>query len=115
MLRWLPALLYGAGVFVASSLPGDYLPSVASDKVVHLVVFTGLGVLVCLGFGRFWLAVATTALYGVADELHQRFTPGRESCVLDAAADVGGAVLGAALLFFFLRWRTRSRIHADHS
>jgi VanZ family protein len=43
------------------------------------------------------LAVALSAAYGVADEAHQHFVPGRQATAADVAKDLAGAVVGAWL------------------
>jgi VanZ family protein len=47
--------------------------------------------------------VALVGLYGVFDEIHQYFVPGRHADGLDMLADIGGGLLGAALMFLLLR------------
>jgi VanZ family protein len=44
------------------------------------------------------------ALVGGCDEYFQQFVPGRESSLLDLAADVTGAVL-AQVVFWRHKWR----------
>lgn len=108
LLLWAPAIVFASAIFFISSLPGASLPTVAiwsADKVVHAAVFAVLGLLVALPLDRLklverkgWL-IAVAALiataYGVSDELHQRFTPGRSPDVADVVADAVGAVIGA--------------------
>ena len=58
------------------------------------------------------LAVACASLYGVTDELHQYFVPGRACDPADWLVDTCGAVLGAMLLkalasFFVARTKKR--------
>jgi VanZ family protein len=89
-------------IFGASSLtdPGP-MPGGVSDKTVHAAVYAVFALLLlrALAKGRLdgitWprilTAVALTTLYGISDELHQRFVPGRSSDVLDVAADAVGA------------------------
>ena len=112
-LLWLvPALACMAAIFWASSIPGRdlVLPFELKDKVLHAVAFGVLAGAWCAGlrWGFGWSvarsalwAVGISALYGVSDELHQAFVPGRSCEALDAVADCVGAAL-AGLLFVSL-------------
>jgi VanZ family protein len=93
-----------AFIFVASSVPGSQLPAAMWDKLAHLLVYAALGVffLIPLARGRLsgvtvsaaGLAVVLSFLYGLSDEFHQMFTPGRSPDILDVAADTIGAASG---------------------
>lgn len=117
--RWIPPALYAAGIFVLSSIPGQSLPASSvwsHDKLVHGVVFAGLGALVYRACRRLPLAIALGVAWGALDELHQRFTAGRQSDAWDLAADAVGATVGAFAawgVYHALR-RRRTRRHADH-
>jgi VanZ family protein len=102
---WTGVVAWAAGIFAASTIhPGGPLPlpGPGYDKVVHALVFTGLGLLLTLalrGDGRAarraaLLALGIGALYGVSDELHQKFVDGRSCDVDDALADALGVALG---------------------
>lgn len=101
-------LLWAAVIFVASSLPHDGpvpLPGAGVDKPVHGMVYGVLGLLLCLtarsrGSAPARAAVTAALLglaYGITDELHQTFTPGRTASAADVLADGIGATLGACL------------------
>jgi VanZ family protein len=45
------------------------------------------------------VAIAISSLYGVTDEYHQVFVPGRTFDVLDMAADAFGSVVGAGAMW----------------
>ncbi len=92
------ALLYMAAIFALSSLPGSAagIPP-PWDKLAHFLEYAVLGFLLGRGTGQFDLALAIAALYGLSDELHQAFVPGREASILDWLADALGAAFGAAL------------------
>ena len=103
LARWALAVLYAAGIFAFSGIPGDDLPQVGiGDKLVHALVFAGLAVLTCRalrsqypswsGCAVAGLAVLVTFAYGCLDELHQGFVSGRRSEVADALANGVGAV-----------------------
>ena len=106
LLRWAPAVLWAALIFTLSSISGlPAAPGGLSDKHAHLVTYAVL--CACLVWGltdraparTTWAvaaaAVGLTALYGASDEWHQSFVPGRESSMLDLAADTAGAVIAA--------------------
>ena len=70
------------------------------DKVAHFAVFGLLGTLICR-LGRSWRAAGWALLmvsaFGVLDEWHQSFVPGRSSEVGDWIADTSGAALAVTL------------------
>ena len=56
----------------------------------------------------FLACIAATA-YGITDELHQGFVPGRDPSMKDIAMDTIGAILGSGLAAV---WARRWRGHA---
>jgi VanZ family protein len=71
---------------------------------VHTGVYAGLGFLTARAWGKGLRSMSLGAvlgaavisiLYGVSDEFHQRFVPGRTFDVFDMLADAIGSVLGA--------------------
>ena len=108
-LLWAPVVVQMALIFGASSLsdPAPLMPSGVTDKMGHFIGYAILSVLLLRAFagghlrGVTWrtaaLAVAAATLYGVSDEFHQRFVPGRTPDVLDVLADATGASVGALL------------------
>jgi len=89
-------------IFLASSrsriaTPEFFLPV---DKVGHFGVYGLLGTLVCR-LGQGWRAAGwaffVCSLYGVSDEWHQSFVPGRSVEFADWLADTLGAALAVAL------------------
>ena len=129
VVAWLPAVLWAAVIFGLSSISGDRLPPVdlpSADKLAHLLVYAVLGALVLRGVDRgrppgakakakakgeakelrardFVVAIAVTTLYGVSDEIHQRWTPNRSPDWHDVVADALGAALGS-LALVAARW-----------
>ena len=107
---WVPVAAYMGVIFGLSStasLPA--LPAGISDKLAHTLVYSGLGALLvrALARGR-WPrvtplvllgAVVVTVLYGVTDEVHQRFVPGRQFDLQDLVADGVGAGAAAAVVW----------------
>ena len=101
MKRWLPVVGYAALIVYLSSQPGSALPRwplMAHDKLLHTAEYGGFGFLLANAFGvrRWWWAVVAAVLFGLTDELHQSFVPGRFGNDLgDLCADTAGATLGA--------------------
>jgi len=103
---WLPVIAYMAMLFGFSSL--STLPSPPADFSfydVHIAAYAGLGALTARATGKglrnvSWRAVIGAILissaYGVTDEYHQLYTPGRSFDMLDMAADAIGSIVGAS-------------------
>jgi len=102
----------------ASSQPGLTVPFNIWDKAAHATEYGVLAALIWRAIGGSFLAAATPAraaaylgacgLYGVLDEFHQSFVPGRDASALDVTADVvGAAVVLAALWIVSSLRRTR--------
>lgn len=81
-----------------------------ADKCVHAVLFGFLGFL----FLRAWVqgeygqatlytaafTIVFTVFYGIADEFHQKFVPGRTPDVSDVIADATGVILVCVFVIF---------------
>jgi VanZ family protein len=91
-------------IFIVSGLPIAPLPDRVSDKTGHSAAYLGLAVLSLravagglprrVGLRAALLALAIAAGYGVTDEFHQLFVPGRSGDLMDWYADVSGAAIG---------------------
>jgi VanZ family protein len=107
MARWAAVLGYMAFIFLLSSVSNPPTTPRGSDKVLHGLLYAGLGALFARAFDRqssrsLPAVVVATAVfggvYGASDELHQYFTPPRNVEALDVLADTIGAAAGAAAL-----------------
>ncbi|MCG3133749.1 MAG: hypothetical protein HMLKMBBP_00979 [Planctomycetes bacterium] len=82
---------------------GIELPFADADKAVHFLLYAAGGAAARLALGGMrrpsaWSAAAVLcAAWGVLDEVHQSFTPGRSPEAADAFADALGALVGAVL------------------
>lgn len=117
----LPTLALYAALFWQSSLPGTAQEPLFphDDKVLHFAAYSLLGFLTArwLAFDRpEWsslairvTAIAACCLFGLSDEIHQSFVPGRVPSAADLAADALGSVFGTwVYLNVFLgrlKWR----------
>ena len=95
-------------IFAASSIQNlGELPGGISDKSGHSIGYALLAVLLLRAFARgrlrdvTWLrmviAIVVATLYGVSDEFHQVFVPGRSADRYDVLADCIGAAVGVAV------------------
>lgn len=126
---YVTTILYAVFIFFLSSTkrlqgsggfggPGGFI----FDKFDHLLEYTILGMLLYLCFhltplDYHWIPIefgtphqkislSTFLLgtfYGLTDELHQMFVPGRSANPLDAAADTVGIILAILLMPYFLK------------
>lgn len=113
---WFPAVLYSGIIFYISSLPelGTKINIAYFDKFLHISEYLPFGFLWARALvstkrnvsGRllFGFVAVLTFLYGVSDEYHQSFVPGRESTASDVAADVIGGLAGGVFFYF---WRKK--------
>ncbi len=105
---WLPAVAYMGLIWALSSLSS--VPSLQDvpfkDKGVHFMEYGVLATLLFHAFAGTWpqLSARTgyvctllcTIAWGLSDEIHQAFVPGRSSDVQDVLADTIGGAFGAA-------------------
>ena len=120
---WVPPIAWAAVLFALSggSPPPIAPPIPFIDKIEHAIAYCLLGALIARAIAGTWpetppralvlLAGAVAAVYGITDEIHQSFTPGRFVEIADGIADAIGGFAGAGL---FARWRTRASRRAVH-
>jgi hypothetical protein len=108
---WLPFFLWAIVIFSFSSNPTvktseihwqDFLIKKTAHVIEYfffsLLLFRALRQSNIKGKKAVLLAIVVAFLYGMTDEFHQSFTPGREPKIRDILIDTGGA----ALFFVFL-------------
>jgi len=115
LIAWGPAIGWAMVLFLLSSLSDSDLSSFAfsfsfpfDDKVMHLALYSVLGG--TLQFGRLssnsglahWTVIAIGIIYGVSDEWHQSFVPGRNPSAADLLADTMGVLMGYAFTYWLL-------------
>jgi len=105
---WVPAILYAGFIFYQSSLPYPLEAVVSDMSVLHVPLFfvfsymlaralSGSGI---RGRNAIVAAIVVTALYGVLDEVHQLYVPGRTF----SYSDMGFDFLGGCLIVFKAWW-----------
>lgn len=112
-----PAILWLAGIFLLTLLPGNYFPQISSfwnlfspDKLVHIAMFAILAFLLTFGLKRqypnksarciFLWVLAISAIIAILTELLQWYLPiKRDGNVYDTIADIAGIFIGYAAFF----------------
>jgi VanZ family protein len=117
-IAWFYALL----IFVVSTIP--HIPTPlgfkGGDKVVHFIEYGIFSLLLFLAFfnsGKEFLkrnvylfSILIGLVYGLFDEIHQKFVPGRSSDIFDFLADGLGILLVQAVIRFYLKRKDTGRI-----
>jgi VanZ family protein len=107
-------------VIFGLSAQSNPLPEVTAhvwDKLLHTSEYGGLAVLLVRalrGEGLSWgvviaLATVIASLYGMSDEIHQSFVPGRDAAVGDWVADTTGGLIGSLVARRAASWMTQRR------
>lgn len=103
-----------AVIFWLSSLTGSSVPSRFSS-LGHFTVYAVLGAAYLVAMPSAWpmgrrllVAVVLASLYGVTDEYHQSFVPGRMPDPVDWIVDTIGALAGSGVVAAALH-RTAAR------
>ncbi len=97
-----------------------YIFSKYPDKLTHIILYAGFGLLIYLALKHssnpvirnyaFILAIIIGTAYGASDEIHQSFVPGRTASVYDLLADIIGLTFAQIILFIKDRlYYTRER------
>ncbi len=123
-LLWTPVIAYMAAIFYASSLSdipapvGSWFP----DTFLHMACYGGLALCTLRALARgTWTGVSLgvviaawliATLYGVTDEWHQLYVPGRTSELRDLLSDAAGALaaVGAAGAWGIMRTPSRAKV-----
>jgi VanZ family protein len=110
-IRDFVAISYMALIFILSSLSQPPQPDINVpflDKWEHLVEYAILGFLVGNSLLKRFesksnkiisiiLCAFIPAIYGLSDEIHQLFVPGRKFDLMDLLADAIGALIGVSI------------------
>ncbi len=128
VLKIIPVLLVTGIIFLLSEQSGYTLSLHISlfygaDKIAHLLMYWVLAATVIYAFSDSFkrkypcVVVVLTLLfclfYGISDEFHQSFTPGRSVSVFDVVADFTGAIL-CCIAWLWYRKRKRRPVRVMH-
>jgi len=127
LLAWFAVMSYCGLLYYLSDQPSLHLPQVmpSSDTVAHVAAYAVLGWLWTVALRQTWEECSSLAVllftflftlgYGLSDEWHQSFVPGRVSSMADVIADVIGGGLGAGIFFLWARRRAGEEIRPSAS
>lgn len=120
-LVYTPLVIYWLILLAATSFPTNAVPSFGvSDKLLHISAYFCLGILLNLTLlfqNKYsflkrrsgWHTISIGIIYGIFDEIHQYFIPGRSMEFLDFTADFIGLVLAVVFLIFLARMSNFAR------
>ncbi len=109
LFYWLPPILYCVLIFTFSARPNA---GVSHDKIAHFAAYAVMAFLfarACYAHtSNLWKIVMfgffISTFYGVSDEIHQKFVPGRVASIEDVIADAAGAMIGALVYVAITRF-----------
>lgn len=114
--------LEGAGIYFVTDLV-EYAYA-HKDKVAHMFLYFGLGVFLHMTFrssdNSFMrkyaapFAFVVGILYGISDEIHQSYVPGRSSSIYDLFADSLGIFLAQMIFLALILWGLQERKKRKH-
>ncbi|BHH84028.1 VanZ family protein [Desulforhopalus sp. 52FAK] len=113
LYRLVPMVVVMGTIFFLSHQRGDEitLPDFSnSDLVAHMLAYGVLAATILYAWEKSYrtlypvkvilLTVITCLIYGISDEFHQSFIPGRYVSVLDVVADTVGPLLVCSVWWF---------------
>lgn len=118
-----PLWIYWFILFVLTSYPSDALPAFGvGDKFEHLIAYFVLSILIYLNFyfqDKYKLfnkrpalyTVLIGCVYGILDEIHQFFIPGRYFDLLDLAANFIGVISAVLIAKYFVKTVSQIKEH----
>lgn len=119
---WFPVILYSGIIFYVSSVPNisTPLPEMHFDKILHILLYAPFGFLVARGIYNTKASVSyrklldivfwASLLYGLSDEVHQMYVPGRNIGFIDLVADTVGGVIGGYIYTIFVE-RLKNKVN----
>lgn len=118
LYKMVPMLIVMGTIFFLSHKTGDeiHLPEFAySDLVAHMLIYAALAGAVLYAWKSKFKAsqpvkvvcctVIFCLLYGISDEFHQSFVPGRYVSAMDVVADTVGAIIICAAWWVYSKKR----------
>lgn len=119
-ISWTITLIGAIAIFYVSSLTFEtisYKPSIISI-LYHILAFFCFAffLLISLVKGKekyliFSLAILISIIYGISDEIHQFFVPGRACTIFDVGLDSIGILFASMIYLISIKFRKRFDRH----
>lgn len=104
LLWFITACYMGLLFFLSSQEKFGFILPADSDKIIHAFAYIPLGLLFYLSLrasggknSLFIAAFLLACMYGISDEIHQFYVPGRCASYGDVVADAVGAFAGSLI------------------
>ncbi|OGU55571.1 MAG: hypothetical protein A2V66_08415 [Ignavibacteria bacterium RBG_13_36_8] len=120
---FIPTIIYWIILFVLTSIPSNALPSPfgISDKVEHFIAYLILSIFIAMSLHfqkaytflsrHFFLtSIVITTFYGIFDEFHQYYIPGRYCELWDIAANICGVLSGTLIGLYFINTQVQNKL-----
>lgn len=106
----IPILLYSTILFILSnqSKNPDFInDNYGMDKLVHMIAYSIFALLLNIALitkiesikKRVFMVLIIGLLFGISDEFHQSFVPGREASISDLIFDLLGVCLSLLIIY----------------
>lgn len=111
---FLPFILYWIILLGLTSYPADGIPVFGiGDKFEHLFAYLVLSIFMQLTFhfqeryinlkkNHVYYTIVISVIYGILDELHQYYIPGRFCDILDLISNIIGTLIAVVLVNYFI-------------
>ena len=119
-VSWVITFLIAIAIFYISSLTFEAGTGPATSSInsilYHILAFFFFAFFLMISLVRkenknfIFLAILFAVFYGVSDELHQFFVPGRHSSLFDVFLDSVGIVFAFMIYFISVEWRNQNKI-----
>lgn len=125
MLIYTPLIIYWCILFILTSLPsGIAISTDVSDKINHFGAYGLLSVLLysCMHFQEKYklfknypatFTLFFASIYGLLDEIHQMFVPGRSAEFLDWIANFLGSVTAVLITSYIIKILRQSELEKN--
>jgi VanZ family protein len=124
-ISWIITSIIAIAIFYISSLssaPGSSIPgNNLKPNIYHFTAFFFLSFFLSISlvkgkYNKFIpIAIVISILYGISDEIHQFFVPGRVLSLSDIFLNTLGIASASLIYFISIKYRTNRLQHPSHS